>query len=318
MSVNYTTGDVTAQAGGDYQAAVGVVTFARGETAKQLSVRVNGDTQVESNETFVVNLYNLINAGVGKTTGLGTILNDDTVSNITAVQFGQATYNVQEDLGLLTIAVIRTGDVSGPSTVDYKTVNSTATQKADFEYTAGTLTFAPGETGKTLQLLINEDMYQEGNESFSVALSNPAGATLGAQTGDRRTSRFARIYPNHQTIRSLFIRMPYHLSLLRPPTYPFLTNHTNQSTYVKFFHCSWNRCYSASVNYINRIPKNQKFNKLKETSCLTHFTEMGRSWKSISNAVVRFSVRVHCPSSKRPSTRCHLKSPMPCAECRSG
>ena len=44
--------------------------------------------------------------------------------------------------------------------------------------TAGTLTFAAGETSKTLTVLINEDAYIEGDEIFQVALSNPAGASL--------------------------------------------------------------------------------------------------------------------------------------------
>jgi hypothetical protein len=52
VSVNYTTADNTAQAGSDYQAANGVVTFAAGETSKQITVLVNGDTEVEPNETL--------------------------------------------------------------------------------------------------------------------------------------------------------------------------------------------------------------------------------------------------------------------------
>src|SRR5262249_286373 len=48
-------------------------------------------------------------------------------------------------------------------------------------YAAGTLTFAPGETSKTFSVLLNEDMFVEGNEAFTIALSNPAGAVLGAQ-----------------------------------------------------------------------------------------------------------------------------------------
>jgi hypothetical protein len=132
-------------------------------------VLINGDTQVEPNETFFVNLTNAVNATIVRGQGTGTILNDDAASPTTSVQFAQATYNVQEDLGMVTITVVRTGDATGTSTVDYQTVDGGALQKTDFEYAAGTLTFAPGETGKTFQILLNEDMYLEGKESFSLA-----------------------------------------------------------------------------------------------------------------------------------------------------
>src|SRR5207253_2176325 len=105
VSINYTTLDGSAQAGSDYQAANGVVTFAPGETSKPVSVIVTGDTQVEPNETFVVNLYNLINASVGKVTGVGTILNDDSATP--TLQFSASNYNVQENLTALTVTVTR-------------------------------------------------------------------------------------------------------------------------------------------------------------------------------------------------------------------
>jgi hypothetical protein len=181
VSVNYTTADNTAQAGSDYQAANGVVSFAPGETSKQITVLINGDTQVETNETFAVNLFNLINASVGKVTGLGTIVNDDSNPSSPTIQFSQSTYAAQEDLGALMVTVTRSGDTSAAAAVDYQTVDGGAMQKGDFEYAAGRMTFAPGETSKTFVVLVNEDMFGEGNETFSVSLSNPAGATIGQQ-----------------------------------------------------------------------------------------------------------------------------------------
>ena len=53
------------------------------------------------------------------------------------------------------------GDTSGPASVDYQTFDGTAKQKSDFEYAAGTLTFAPGEVSKVISVLINEDMLIE-------------------------------------------------------------------------------------------------------------------------------------------------------------
>jgi hypothetical protein len=60
-------------------------------------------------------------------------------------------------------------------------VDGTAKQKGDYNYVAQRLTFEPGETQKSVPVLINEDSYTEGPETFTLALSNPtAQSTLGA------------------------------------------------------------------------------------------------------------------------------------------
>src|SRR5262249_6240798 len=75
VSVDWHTADGTAQAPSDYSAAGGTLTFAPGETAKNVSVLVNGDTQVEPDETYLVQLTNEANATVEDGTGVGVIVN---------------------------------------------------------------------------------------------------------------------------------------------------------------------------------------------------------------------------------------------------
>jgi parallel beta-helix repeat protein len=179
VSVDYATADGTAKAGSDYFQTNGTLLLGPGQLSRQLTVNVIGDTQVEPNETFFVNLTNPVNiASITKAQGIGMIVNDDAPPP--TLQFAQATATVQEDLSAITINVTRTGDISGIASVDYKTVDGTATQKGDFEYAAGTLNFAAGDTSKSFQVLINEDMFVEGNENFTIALSNAVGATLAS------------------------------------------------------------------------------------------------------------------------------------------
>jgi hypothetical protein len=180
INVDYATANGTATAGSDYQATSGQLVIPAGQGSKTITVDVFGDGTQEPDETFFVNLSAPGNATIANDHGTGTIINDDSPAAPT-VQFTQASYSVQEDLGAVTITVTRTGDTSGPVSVDYSTADGTATQKSDYEISAGTLSFASGETSKPLTVLINEDMYIEGNEVFSLSLTNAIGASLGPQ-----------------------------------------------------------------------------------------------------------------------------------------
>ena len=77
VTVQFATADGTALAGSDYLATSGSLTFNPGETTKTITVRVKGDTVVEANETFFVNLSAPTNATISDGQGLGTILNND-------------------------------------------------------------------------------------------------------------------------------------------------------------------------------------------------------------------------------------------------
>jgi len=80
FSVDYATSNGSATAGSDYTAIpLTRLNFAQGETSKTVSVTIKGDTVVEGNETFAVNLSNAVGAGATITDGaaVGTILNDD-------------------------------------------------------------------------------------------------------------------------------------------------------------------------------------------------------------------------------------------------
>jgi hypothetical protein len=98
----------------------------------------------------------------------------------TVVQFSSATYSVQEDCTALTITVNRVGDTSGAASVGYSTSDITATERKDYITALGRLQFAAGETARSFVVLINEDSFVEGNETFSVNLNNPLGVALGS------------------------------------------------------------------------------------------------------------------------------------------
>jgi hypothetical protein len=150
----------------------------------------------------------------------------------TTVQFSAANYLVQEDLTALAITVTRSGDTSGATTVDYSTVDASAIQRADFEYAAGRFIFAPGETTKVFLVLINEDMYSEGAETFNVALNNPVGAQLGSPSNAMVTftDDASEAVLNPIDDAQAFVYMHYHDFLNREPDAPGLQFWTNEIT----------------------------------------------------------------------------------------
>jgi len=232
ITVDYLTVNGSALSGSDFQAAGGTLNFAPGETGKTIVVAVNGDQDVETDEAFVVSLSNPANATTSKSLGTGTIVNDDSNSPLPTIQFSQATYSVQEDLGWMTLTVTRSGDLSAAASVDYETVDGAGLQKTDFEYAAGTLTFAAGESSKTIILLINEDAYVEGNETFSVKLSKPAGASLGQQSSASVTitDDLPESATNPIDEAQTYVYTHYHDFLNREPDPAGLAFWTNQIT----------------------------------------------------------------------------------------
>ncbi|PYS65627.1 MAG: hypothetical protein DMF76_02175 [Acidobacteria bacterium] len=96
------------------------------------------------------------------------------------VQFSSSNYSVVEDCTTLTITVNRIGNTSGAASVDYFTADVTASERRDYITAIGRLSFAAGETSKNFVVLINDDSFVEGNETFNVNLRNPSGVSLGA------------------------------------------------------------------------------------------------------------------------------------------
>jgi hypothetical protein len=182
VTVDFATADGTATAPADYSAASGTLTFAPGETSKTVSVAVNGDTVCEPDETFLVDLSNATGATIVDGQGQGTIVNDDPC----VPSLGIADVTVTEGNSGITNATF-TASLSAASastvTVDFATADGTATAPSDYTSASGTLTFAPGETTKTITVSVNGDTLVEPDETFFVNLSNAIGATIADGQG---------------------------------------------------------------------------------------------------------------------------------------
>jgi Tol biopolymer transport system component len=148
------------------------------------------------------------------------------------VQLSAAEYFGSESGGPVLITVTRTGDTSAPATVEYATSDGTASERTDYAAALGTLRFAAGETQKTFEIIVNDDPFVEGEETFTLRLSSPYRAQLGA-----RSQATVRVTSNDTTPpgslnlsddTSFFVRQHYRDFLNREPDAAGLAFWTNE------------------------------------------------------------------------------------------
>jgi hypothetical protein len=183
VSVQYATADGTARVtDNDYLARNGTLTFLPGETTKVIAVPVLGDTRLELNETFQLNLSAPMNAQLASSSVTGTILNDDAPPTISVGSVSRQEGNVGTSNFWFTVS-LSTASYQTVS-VNYRTADGTATKgSGDYYETLGTVVFLPGETRKAIPVTVVGDRTIEQNETFSLVLSSPINGTLGANTG---------------------------------------------------------------------------------------------------------------------------------------
>ena len=181
VTVDFATANGTATAPADYQATVGSLSFPPGVTTRTITVLVKGDTLDEADETYSVDLSNPGNGTIADAQALGTITDDDPAPTIS---IGDATVT-EGDAGTANATfTVDLSTASGrPASVDFATASGSATAPADYQTTSGPLNFAVGETTKTVTVLVNGDLLDEIDETFTVNLSNAVGATIADGLG---------------------------------------------------------------------------------------------------------------------------------------
>jgi hypothetical protein len=179
ITIAYATADGTATAGSDYQATSGILTFAPGETSKNVTVPVIGDRLGEANETFVVNLTSPTTATVADGRGVGTILDDEprvTISDVSKKEGNGGTT-------LFVFTVTLSAAYDAPVTVNFATANGTAAAGEDYAAASGTVTFAPGETTQTITVRVRGDKTKEADEWFYLDLWGATSAVFADARG---------------------------------------------------------------------------------------------------------------------------------------
>jgi chitinase len=180
VTVDYATADGTALAGLDFGAVSGSLTFAAGETRKQVLVSLLDDRIVEADETFTLTLANVRGATLGDETGAASILDDDAVR----IAISDATMaEGKSGRTTMSFTVSLSKAATTGVTVDFATADGSATAGLDYTARLGKLTFAAGETQKTVAVSVLSDSLVEGEETILLRLANAANAIIADGEG---------------------------------------------------------------------------------------------------------------------------------------
>jgi hypothetical protein len=181
VTVQYATANGTATAGtnadeDDYIGASGTITIPAGQASAQINVNVLIDPRFEPDETFFVNLSNATNATISDAQGQATIVNDDPIPTI----FVHEPFIAEGNSGTTqaSFLVRLSNPTSQTVTLDYATSNDDATAGSDYIAASGSLTFAPGESEKSIIVLVNGDTVDEQAERFFLDITNVQNATI--------------------------------------------------------------------------------------------------------------------------------------------
>jgi uncharacterized delta-60 repeat protein len=159
----------------DYQFTSGTLTFAPGETTKEITImvyadrdgEVNGKNLDEAFETFAVLLSQPTNASLDNDRGLGTIVDDDvriSISDATITDGldGQSTF--------ITFTISFSAAFDHAVDIGYYTQDFTALAGEDYLEQSGIVTFEAGETSKAITIEVIGDLAPEDDEEFFIDL----------------------------------------------------------------------------------------------------------------------------------------------------
>jgi uncharacterized delta-60 repeat protein len=192
VEVDYATRDIGgAVAGLDYVPQSGTLTFSTNHQFALITVPILNDNVVEPLKAFAIQLTGVRGAvSLGLTNLVVTIVDNDQGLEVVTNQI-----SIGEGEGVARVGVRRRDDGTNTVTVDYTTVDGSASSDVaggDFTATRGTLVLPPGPQEQFLSIPIREDLVLESDESFRVLLLNPTG---GASVG-QASSTEVRIVDN--------------------------------------------------------------------------------------------------------------------------
>ncbi|XP_072028280.1 extracellular matrix organizing protein FRAS1-like [Amphiura filiformis] len=207
-NVVISTNDVTAFAGADYRSITNtLLPFEVQQTNHAFDVVTSSpDFRVEGEERFELCLSNPVQ-GVFGPHGLircATVVIEDCD---TEIAFGDSTYTVNEGVGVVTVKVVRRGNLNTISSVDVVSsdVNAKAGATKDYDTVLHTVVFGAGETTAAFDITVNDDDVVEHLETFHLELQNINNSLIGEP-------RIAEVFIEDNDVSYSLDATEYHVS----------------------------------------------------------------------------------------------------------
>ena len=178
-TVAWTTKNGSALAGISYVASSGTLTFEPGQSTSDVTIPVIGDGQSSGTQWFTVALTNLdpTVAVLLSTNATVTLQDADTT-----FQFASSTVSRSETNAAVFLTVQRAGNTNEAMTVNFGTADAEATNGVRYVTTNGMLRFAAGVLTQTVRVALINNTLVDGDQAFTVALSNPSIGILGVNS----------------------------------------------------------------------------------------------------------------------------------------
>ena len=203
--VTYSTVNGSAVAGTDFTGATNAtITIPAGATSATIIIPVVDNAIVENAETFnvVLSAAQLVNSNgalvITDATGAATITDNDATS--LDISVAPPTIAEGAELNTITFTVTRTGNAEGDQSVDYTLTGVEASDLAPATPFSGTLTFATGETTKTITVVVADDALDEVTETLTATLSNAQGSAVNPAPTINTATASATITDNDQSV----------------------------------------------------------------------------------------------------------------------
>ena len=179
--VDFALADGSATASVDYEIQAGTLTFADGELSQTITINIIDDLVHEGDESFSVTLSNVqgSNASLGDAFSVGVVIEDDDAApSAGAISLALGDVSVDENAGIASLQLQRTGGSAGEVSVHYDTLDGTATASVDYTAGSSTVLFADGEVQKTIDVPIIDNAVFNPDKSFNLLLSNSTGGAI--------------------------------------------------------------------------------------------------------------------------------------------